>query len=72
MTRSASRRHGVVPADKSLPPAPPAPDHPSDDPSSAPASAAVPWYWRLVLFLWGASFVSLFLYEWLGGILKSW
>jgi hypothetical protein len=72
MTRSAARRSGAVQADKSLPPVSPASDQHSDDSLSTPQAAVVPWYWRLVLFLWCTSFALLFLYEWLSGILKTW
>ncbi len=72
MTRSATRRHGAVQTEKSPPPAPLAPSHSPDQSLSAPESSAVPWQWRLVLFLWGTSFVLLLLYEWLAGLLKTW
>lgn len=72
MTRSAARRLGAVQADKSLPPASPVSSHQPDESFSASASSGVSWQWRLVLFLWGTSFVLLFLYEWLAGLLKTW
>ena len=54
-------------------PAPPAPEQPSDDPLSPPeANAGATWYWRFVMFLWFTSLLGLFVYELLGGILKSW
>jgi hypothetical protein len=70
MTRSAARRIGAVQVDKSPPPAP-GKDNSGEPPQQLPASD-IPWYWRLVLFLWCTSFVALMLYEWLDGIRKAW
>jgi hypothetical protein len=68
MTRSAARR-GTIQTEKSPPPPP---DHPDDERSPLPPAEAVPWQWRLALFLWGTSFAFLLLYEWLAGIIKAW
>jgi hypothetical protein len=55
------------------------PDKPAapqaEAPPAAPVSPSAPpprlgWGWRLVLFLWITSFVSLLLYEFLAAILK--
>jgi hypothetical protein len=35
-------------------------------------TTATPWYWRVALFLWIASFIGLFIYELLTGIVKAW
>lgn len=56
-----------------MPPAPPASEHRPDDPNLPPEPApGTAWYWRFVWFLWITSFVFLFLYELLSGVLKSW
>lgn len=64
MTRSA-HRSSAVQVEKSLPSIPSAS-------GSSPASSAVPWNWRLALFLWTTSYVCLLGYEWLAGLIKSW
>ena len=66
MTRSAAHRASAVQAEKSPP------TLPSDGGPAPPQPSVVPWYWRLALFLWAVSYVFLFLYEWLAGIIKSW
>jgi hypothetical protein len=72
MTRSAARRASAVQLEKSLPTAPPSSDEADESPASPPSTSVVPWYWRLALFLWATSFVFLFLYEWLAGLIKAW
>lgn len=71
MTRSVARRAHAVQLEKSPPPdtvrRPDAPPPPEPH-----KGYAVPWYWQIVLFLWLTSYVGLFLYEWLAGILKAW
>jgi hypothetical protein len=68
MTRSTARHPSAVQTDKS---SPPISEVSSDDPSSPQSASGVPWYWRLVMFMWIVSFVSLLIYEWLGGAIKS-
>lgn len=72
MTRSAARRASAVQVDKSLPPGLSAESEAEDSLASTRSASGVPWYWRLVMFLWGTSFAFLFLYEWLAGLLKAW
>jgi hypothetical protein len=70
MSRSAARRTNAVQVDKSLPPeSPRSPDEPLGAPNP---ESNVPWYWRLVLFIWGTSFASLLAYELLAGLIKAW
>jgi hypothetical protein len=69
MTRSAARRTSAVSAEKPLLPMPSG-INPSEARQPPPASA-VPWYWRLFLFLWITSFAFMLLYEWLAGIVRA-
>ncbi len=69
MTRSAARRTSAVSAEKPSLPMPSGVNS-SDSRQPLPASA-VPWYWRLFLFMWVTSFAFMLLYEWLAGILKA-
>lgn len=72
MTRSAARRTSAVQVDKSLPPVAPSEGEADDSWPSPSSASAVPWYWRLTLFLWATSYAFLLLYEWLAGIIKAW
>ena len=69
MTRSAARRTSAVQAEKTLLPMPTGVNS-TESREPLPASA-VPWYWRLFLFLWTTSFAFMLLYEWLAGIIKA-
>jgi hypothetical protein len=69
MTRSAARRTSAVQAEKASLPTPAAVN--SSETRERLPTSAVPWYWRLALFLWVTSFAFLLLYEWLAGILKA-
>jgi hypothetical protein len=68
MTRSAARRTSAVQAEKSLLPMPSGAS--SGEARQPPPASAVPWYWRLFLFLWITSFAFMLLYEWLAGIIR--
>ena len=70
MTRSAVRRASAVQVEKSLPPT--APVSSSGAARETSRASAIPWSWRLALFMWGISFACLLLYEWLAGIIKAW
>jgi hypothetical protein len=69
MTRSAARRTSAVQAEKSSLPMPSAASF--NDTRQPPPASAVPWYWRLFLFLWITSFAFMLLYEWLAGIVRA-
>ena len=69
MTRSTARRTSAVQAEKSLLPMPSGVSS-SETREPLPASA-VPWYWRLFLFMWITSFGFMLLYEWLAGIVRA-
>jgi hypothetical protein len=69
MTRSAARRTSAVSTEKPLLPLPSGVS--SSDAREPARSSAIPWYWRLFLFLWVTSFAFMLLYEWLAGIIKA-
>lgn len=69
MSRSAARRTGAVQAEKSSQPM--LSDNSAADPQESLPASNVPWFWRLVVFLWVTSFAFLLLYEWLAGILRA-
>jgi hypothetical protein len=69
MTRSAARRTSAVQTEKALLPMPSVAG-PSEMREPSPKSA-IPWYWRLFVFLWITSFGFMLAYEWLAGIMKA-